>query len=81
MKTIDVREAKAHFSSLVESAAKGMGFIIAKDGKPMVKVVPLDPPAAGRQRRLGFLEGWIKVPDDYDDIGRMEIERTFEGDS
>jgi antitoxin (DNA-binding transcriptional repressor) of toxin-antitoxin stability system len=62
---------------LVERAARGEGFIIAKAGKPLVKVVPLDRRDAPAPRRLGFLEGEIAVPDDFDRMGQDEIERQF----
>lgn len=41
MKSVNIHEAKTHLSRLVEAAAQGESFIIAKAGKPMVKVVPL----------------------------------------
>jgi hypothetical protein len=47
----------------------------------MVKVVPLDTPEAGQQKRLGFLAGQIKVPDDFDTMGTEEIQAIFQGDS
>jgi antitoxin (DNA-binding transcriptional repressor) of toxin-antitoxin stability system len=47
-------EAKTHLSRLVEQAAKGEPFVIAKAGRPLVKVVALDAPSAGQVRRLGF---------------------------
>ncbi|MGH8244127.1 MAG: type II toxin-antitoxin system Phd/YefM family antitoxin [Steroidobacteraceae bacterium] len=77
MQTINIHEAKTHLSRLVEQAAKGEPFIIAKAGKPLVKVVPLTAPEAGQLRRLGFLEGHISVPDDFDRMGQAEIERLF----
>jgi prevent-host-death family protein len=79
METINIHDAKTHLSRLVERAAKGESFIIAKAGRPMVKVVALDAPVAGEQRRLGFMQGEIKVPDDFDTLGRDEIERLFGG--
>lgn len=79
METINIHEAKTHLSRLVEQAAKGESFIIAKAGKPMVKVVALDAPAAETRRRLGFLRGEVQVPDDFDTMGREEIERLFGG--
>ncbi|MDE2462332.1 MAG: type II toxin-antitoxin system prevent-host-death family antitoxin, partial [Alphaproteobacteria bacterium] len=45
MRTVNIHEAKTHLSRLVEAAAKGEPFVIAKSGKPLVKVVPLDCPA------------------------------------
>ena len=65
MRTVNIHEAKTHLSRLVEQAAKGEPFVIAKAGKPMVKVTPLDTPAAGQVRRLGFMAGRIQVPDDF----------------
>jgi prevent-host-death family protein len=79
MLTVNVHEAKTHLSRLVDRAAKGEPFIIARAGKPLVKVVPLDAPEAARVRRLGFMAGQIAVPDDFDRIGEAEIERLFAG--
>jgi antitoxin (DNA-binding transcriptional repressor) of toxin-antitoxin stability system len=64
-------------SRLVDRAVKGESFVIAKAGKPLVKVVPLDAPQAGRERRLGFLSGHLEVPDDFDRMGEEEIGRLF----
>lgn len=81
MQTVNIHEAKTHLSRLVEQAAKGEPFVIAKAGKPLVKVVSLDAPVAGQVRRLGFMKGRIQVPDDFDRMGKTEIERLFGGDS
>jgi prevent-host-death family protein len=77
MRTVNMHEAKTHLSRLVERAAKGEGFIIARAGKPLVKVVPLDARDMSVPRRLGFLVGEIAVPDDFDRMGQDEIERQF----
>ena len=77
MRVVNVHEAKTHLSRLIEQAARGEPFIIAKAGKPLVKVVPLDAPVEAQVRRLGFMAGQIQVPDDFDRIGRGEIERLF----
>jgi prevent-host-death family protein len=79
MLTVNIHEAKTHLSRLIERAAQGEPFIIAKAGKPVVKVVPLEAPGAGQIRRLGFLAGEIAVPDDFDRMGAEEIERLFGG--
>ena len=55
---------------------RGEGFVIAKAGRPLVKVVAI---AAPERRRLGFLAGEIRVPDDFDRMGESEIERLFGG--
>lgn len=80
MHTINIHEAKTHLSRLVDEAAKGESFIIAKAGKPMVKVTRLDAPTGPEQRRLGFLAGRIAVPDDFDSMGAAEIELMFGGE-
>ena len=79
MRQVNIHEAKTHLSRLVERAARGEAFVIAKAGRPMVKVVPLDTPSHGERRRTGFLKGQIKVPADFDDMGHDEIERDFMG--
>ena len=81
MQIVNIHEAKTHLSRLVEQAAKGEPFVIAKAGKPLVKVVSLDTPVAGQVRRLGFMKGRILVPDDFDRMGKTEIERLFGGDA
>lgn len=79
MDTVNIHEAKTHLSRLVERAAKGESFIIAKAGKPMVKVVPLEEAPKARPQRLGFMEGAFKVPDDFDTMGAADIEDMFYG--
>lgn len=78
MKTVNIHEAKTHLSRLVEQAAQGESFIIAKAGRPLVKVMPLDAPAVGAVRRLGFMRGQFKVPDDFDRMGEIEVADLFE---
>ena len=77
MKTVNVHEAKTHLSRLIDEAAKGEPFVIAKAGKPMVKVTTLEAPEVGERHRLGFMTGKIKVPDDFDRMGEDEIAALF----
>lgn len=79
MRTVNMHEAKTHLSRLVDRAAKGEPFIIAKAGKPLVKVVPLDAPPAREIKRLGFMPE-LKVPDDFDAMCQDEIEKMFYGE-
>lgn len=79
MRIVNIHEAKTHLSRLVEQAAQGEEFIIAKAGKAMVKVVRIGSSETAIPRRLGFMVGEILVPDDFDDMGRDVIERQFEG--
>jgi len=79
MRTVNIHEAKTYLSRLVEQAARGEPFVIAKAGKPLVKVMPLESPIGGQIRRLGFLAGRIAVPEDFDRMGDGEIDRLFGG--
>src|SRR5260364_405988 len=76
MRAVNIHEAKTKLSRLVNQAAQGEPFIIAKAGKPLVKVVPLDAPQA--IQRLGFMEGEILVPEDFGQMGSAEIEQLFQ---
>jgi antitoxin (DNA-binding transcriptional repressor) of toxin-antitoxin stability system len=76
MITVNIHEAKTHLSKLVGRALEGEAFVIAKAGKPLVKVTALDAPTA--PRRLGFLAGEIAVPEDFDRMGETEIAAMFE---
>lgn len=76
MTTVNIHEAKTHLSKLVERAARGESFVIARAGKPLVKVAALDAPSA--PQRLGFLAGEIAVPDDFDRMGEQEISALFD---
>ena len=77
MQTINIHQAKTQLSRLVEQAAQGEPFVIAKAGKPLVKVMALNAPETGQRRRLGFMAGQIAVPDDADRMGDAEIERLL----
>ena len=81
METVNIHDAKTHLSRLLERVAKGEGFIIAKAGKPLAKVVPLTAPNPGETKRLGFMAGQLSIPDDFDRMGAEEIERLFSGRS
>ena len=77
MRIFNIHEAKTHLSRLVERAAQGEPFVIAKAGKPMVKVSALETSTRKRSRRTGFLVGQILVPDDFDRMGDEEIAAQF----
>jgi prevent-host-death family protein len=84
METLNIHAAKTHFSGLVERAEKGETIIIARAGKPVAKLTPLEPETTDRAamaaRRLGFMKGEFSIPDDFNEMGREEIERMFNGD-
>jgi prevent-host-death family protein len=68
--TVNIHEAKTHLSRLVEQASKGREFVIAKAGKPMVRVVPIE--ALPAQRTLGFLIG--------QGVMQLDVKAAFAGD-
>ncbi len=79
MLTVNIHDAKTQLSRLVEQAAQGESFIIAKAGKPMVKVIPLGKAETGTANRIGFMAGEIAVPNDFDQMGGDEIAAMFSG--
>jgi antitoxin (DNA-binding transcriptional repressor) of toxin-antitoxin stability system len=77
MRCFNIHEAKTQLSRLVDQAAKGEAFVIAKAAKPLVKVTALTAPRSGMAQRLGFMSGEIEVPADFDHMGSAQIERVF----
>jgi prevent-host-death family protein len=76
--SINIHEAKTHFSRLVDRAAAGEEIVIAKAGKPVAKLVPL-----GRDmtpRKLGQAEGEFWMADDFDGPLPDELLRLFYGE-
>jgi prevent-host-death family protein len=75
MKTVNLHAAKTHLSRLVDEAVAGQEIVIAKAGKPMVRLVPV----AAKRRRTGFgsLKGKIWISDDFDAPLPDDILRAF----
>lgn len=80
MLTVNIHDAKTNLSKLIEKAVRGESFIIARAGKPLVKVVAIEADEAPKPR-VGFMKGQIAVPEDFDALGRQEIEGLFSGRS
>ena len=76
MTTVNIHEAKTHLSRLVARVARGESFVIAKAGKPLARVIPINAKESPMDR-LGFMKGELKVPKDFDDMGRDEIGSLF----
>ena len=74
-KIVKLYEAKTHLSSLVERAARGEEFIIAKGDEPMARLIPLAKNAT--LRAPGGWEGRIYIGDDFDAPLPDEILRDF----
>lgn len=75
MRQVNIHEAKTHLSRLVEEVASGEEIVIAKAGKPVARLVPLQRRRA--PRRLGALKGRIKIHDNFDDPLPPEIAEAF----
>lgn len=64
MKSVNIHEAKTHFSKLVDEAAEGEEIVIAKAGKPTARLVPMQKPT--KIRRKGLLKGKMTIAADFD---------------
>jgi prevent-host-death family protein len=76
-KTINIHEAKTHLSRIVEEVADGAEVIIAKAGKPIARLVPLE--TTPKPKKLGLLKGVIRMPKDFNAPLPDEVLATFEG--
>lgn len=74
---VNIHEAKTHLSRIVDDVAAGAEVIIAKAGKPMARLVPMQ--AASRPKKLGLLKGRIKVPSDFNAPLPESVLAQFEG--
>jgi prevent-host-death family protein len=77
MKVVNIHAAKTHLSRYVEEVERGEEVVIARAGKPVARLIPLK--ARPRARRLGLLEGRIRIADDFDAPLPEEVLKTFEG--
>ena len=75
---VNVHDAKTNFSRLLDRAAAGETVVIAKAGRPVAQLTPLDHAQGTAPARLGFLVGHIVVPDNFDQMGESEIAETFQ---
>lgn len=64
MKTVNIHEAKTHLSRFVEEAAAGEEIVIAKNGKPLARLIPLK--KARKRPKPGSMKGMIRISDDFD---------------
>ena len=78
MTTVNVHEAKTQLSKLLDRVADGETIVIAKAGRPVARLMPLEVVSLA-ERRLGFLRGRLEVPDDFDRLGAEEIADAFGG--
>ena len=77
MEPVNIHQAKTQLSKLIEAAEHGEEVIIARAGKPVVRLVPVG--AARPHRRPGSLEGRLVISDDFDAPLPDDILDAFEG--
>lgn len=77
MTTLNIHAAKTHFSRLLEEVAGGEEIVIAKAGRPVARLVPIEAPTS--QRKLGILKDKLLVPDDFDAPLPDDLIAAFEG--
>lgn len=75
---INIHDAKTHFSKLINQALKGDEVIIARGGKPLIKLIPYT--EEPHFRRGGQLKGMIQMSDDFDAPLPDNILKQFYGD-
>ena len=80
MKTVNMHEAKTHLSRLVEEAAAGQEIIIARNGRPVARLVALSA-TPQTPRMFGQMKGKIQIADDFDAPLPDDLLAAFEGDA
>jgi prevent-host-death family protein len=77
MKTVNIHEAKTHFSRLVERVEAGEEIIIAKAGRPAARLVPIE--SSRKPVKIGGLKARAPVPDDFNTMFEKDIDALFAG--
>jgi prevent-host-death family protein len=77
MQTVNIHDAKTRLSQLIAQAVAGEPFIIAKAGKPLVKVERIDAAERTPKRRLGLLKGKYELPEDIKAAFAEEMDELF----
>jgi len=79
MQTVNIHAAKTHLSRLLDAAAAGEEILIARAGRPVARLMPLQGAAVPQRRQLGRLVGQLTVPDDFDAPLPPGVLNGFEG--
>jgi prevent-host-death family protein len=75
MTTVNMHEAKTRLSQLVAKVEAGEEVVISRDGKPVARIVRVEPPK--QRAKFGYMKGQVWMSPDFDDPD-PEIERLFE---
>ena len=76
MKVLNVHEAKTHLSRLLDRVAAGEEIVLGKNGRPVAKLVPIQPV----KRKPGRLKGKIKIAADFDAPLPQSLAAAFHGE-
>ena len=79
MQTVNIHAAKTHLSRLLDAVADGEEILIARAGRPVARLVPLEGATAPQRRQLGRLAGQFSVPEDFDAPLPDDVLNGFEG--
>ena len=79
MQTVNIHAAKTHLSRLLDAVAEGEEILIARAGRPVARLVPLQGAAVPHRRQLGRLAGQFSVPEDFDAPLPEDVLNGFEG--
>jgi prevent-host-death family protein len=75
-KIINMHDAKTQLSRLVEQAEAGEDIVLARAGKPVVRLVPV---RVARRRKLGQWNGKVRISKDFDAPLPDDLQRAWEG--
>jgi prevent-host-death family protein len=73
--TVNIHEAKTHFSKLIEQVRRGEEVIVAEAGTPVARLVPVE--TVAKKRQPGSAKGKIRIGDDFDDPLPPDIAKVF----
>ena len=78
MPIVNIHEAKTHFSQIVNQVLGGKEVIIARGGKPLIKLIPYEKEPV--QRKGGQFKGLIQIREDFDAPLPEDVLKNFYGD-
>lgn len=79
MRTVNIHAAKTHLSGPLNAVANGEEILIARAGRPVARLVPLQGVAVPQRRQLGRLAGRIDMSEDFDAPLTEDVLNGFEG--